>query len=188
MADFAGLVLAGGASSRMGEDKALLRHGEHSLLELAVRRLTAAGANPVLVSGDRPEYDCIPDRQPGLGPLGGLASVINERPGLGNRLLLVTAVDTPGLSADNLLALLRSMQAGDSGIHFDDHPLPLVLRVSDALHHALDELLADGQGASVRALAERLECRTLSPAESDLRNINTPADWTAFNRAGELAV
>ncbi|MEA5446610.1 NTP transferase domain-containing protein, partial [Gammaproteobacteria bacterium AB-CW1] len=54
MADFAGLVLAGGASSRMGEDKALLRHGQESLLALAVRRLTAAGADPVLVSGDRP--------------------------------------------------------------------------------------------------------------------------------------
>ncbi len=187
MADFAGLVLAGGASSRMGEDKALLRHGQESLLALAVRRLTAAGADPVLVSGDRPAYDCVPDQQPGLGPLGGLASVLAERPGLGGRVLLVTAVDTPGLGADELLALVRNLGGGEPGVYFQNHPLPLALRVTPALQQCLGKLLAEGRGAPVHRLAAAMGFRHLSAEHADLRNINTPQDWQAFQAGREAA-
>jgi len=183
--NFAGLVLAGGVASRMGEDKALLHHAEGTLLDQAVKRLLVAGADPVLVSGDRPAYDCVPDRHPGLGPLGGLASVLNDRPGLGGRVLLVTAVDTPGLEARQLLELIEAMSPNDYGVHFQGHPLPLALRVTPTVRNCLNEMLTGGGGAAVHRLAARLGFRDLPSGQADLCNINTPDDWQAFQASRE---
>ena len=49
MQRIAGLILAAGASSRMGADKALLRWGERTFLEHLLGVLRAAGAEPVRV-------------------------------------------------------------------------------------------------------------------------------------------
>ena len=49
MEHVAGIILAAGASSRMGEDKALLRWGERSFLEHLMAALKAAGAEPLRV-------------------------------------------------------------------------------------------------------------------------------------------
>ena len=62
-----GLVLAGGRSSRMGEDKAMLRIDGRSLLERAMRALWDAGADKVAISGTRAAG--IADRWPGTGPV-----------------------------------------------------------------------------------------------------------------------
>ena len=51
---FTGVVLAGGRSSRMGRDKALLEIDGCTLLDRAVALLHEAGAATVIVSGDRP--------------------------------------------------------------------------------------------------------------------------------------
>lgn len=177
---FAGLVLAGGASSRMGRDKALLlRHGR-TLLEQAVQRLQAAGADPVLVSGDRPAYDSVPDEEPGLGPLGGLNSVIRARPGLMGRLLVVTPVDVPGLTADALRELAAQVVGNTTGACFENHPLPLAVRVTPSLQESIAALLADGGPSSVRRLNESLAVTVVKPGTVDLRNVNTPREWERF--------
>lgn len=180
IAGFAGIVLAGGASSRMGEDKARLKLNGGDLLSHAVLRLEEAGARPVIVSGERPEYDCVPDEEPGRGPLGGLYSVIRSRPGLGGRLLLVTAVDTPGLSSHALERLLDAARHNGRGVVFKDHPLPLAVFANAALERTLNHLLNRPGKASVGRLAEALDCGRLAADGIDLSNINTPDDWARF--------
>src|ERR687888_1735476 len=49
METLAGIVLAAGASSRMGSNKLLLRLGDESVLRRCVRSAIAAGLDPVLV-------------------------------------------------------------------------------------------------------------------------------------------
>jgi len=49
MKSIAGIILAAGASSRMGEDKALLRWGERTFLEHVMAALKRAGAEPLRV-------------------------------------------------------------------------------------------------------------------------------------------
>jgi molybdenum cofactor guanylyltransferase len=179
--DFAGLVLAGGASSRMGQDKALLVRDGRTLLEQAVQVLSEAGANPVLVSGNRPAYDCVPDDQPGLGPLSGLLSVLQHRPGLMHRLLVVMPVDTPGLTATALRDLAGAVDEERRGACFQGHPLPLAFRPVPELIGQIRALLADGDKASVRRLCDLLAARELEPGDHDLSNVNTPADWHGFS-------
>ncbi len=180
--DFAGLVLAGGQSSRMGRDKAGLSLNGISLLDHAVETLRDAGAHPVLVSGNHPGHQCIPDKYPGRGPLGGLASVISGRPTLAGSLLVVIPVDAPGLAAADLRRLAAGIEDA-AGAHFEGHPLPMAVRVSDDLATRVEQLLGGTGIASVRRLAGQLDFRVLPRAQADLRNLNTPRDWDAFTGA-----
>ena len=77
-----GAVLAGGASSRMGTDKAFIEIDGVPMVVRAARALRAAGAEPTLVVGGdaaRLEVlglDAVGDRHPGEGPLGGVITAL----------------------------------------------------------------------------------------------------------------
>jgi molybdopterin-guanine dinucleotide biosynthesis protein A len=74
-------VLAGGRSTRMGQDKALLQVAGRSLLELALDKLRAldASATP-RIAGSRPDLSSyapvVPDLHPGCGPLSGIEAAL----------------------------------------------------------------------------------------------------------------
>src|SRR5262245_39799229 len=83
-----GLVLAGGASTRMQRDKAALQYnGGQSQLEWAFGLLTqSCVATFVSVRPDqraeqlRAQFPQIVDRQPGLGPISGISAALIEHP------------------------------------------------------------------------------------------------------------
>lgn len=102
-----GVVLAGGASSRMGRDKALLVLDGETLVARAARKL-AAVAGEVLIAdrgrGYLPGYPSVEDG-PGEGPAAGLLGAAGARPG---RALLALACDLPEVPE----ALLARLAAG----------------------------------------------------------------------------
>lgn len=77
-----GAVLAGGASSRMGRDKALIEIDGVTLVERAVAALADAGARDVVVVGGDGEalrglgLEVVADVWPGEGPLGGIITAL----------------------------------------------------------------------------------------------------------------
>lgn len=175
-----GWVLAGGASQRMGQDKARLAWRSNDLLGRAVEILEDAGAKSVLISG-RPEHaGAIADDAPGLGPLGGLATLARRSP---DGEVWVVAVDAPTVCADDLHALVANPT--QRLCCFDGFPLPMWLRLDDALRARLDAALAHPD-ASQRALhvwqdsvgALRLPCTPERAAR--LRGANTPQEWAAL--------
>jgi len=169
-----GIVLAGGRSSRMGRDKAGLawRSGQ-TFLDRAVGQLREAGCRSVIVSGERPGHDCVPDRWPGQGPLGGIASVLEARPALLGRLVIVP-VDMPRLHPDSLRSLIGIVR-GD-GARYADVPLPMVLCLSDRLRSVV-AVMMQSEARSLRALARGLDMAVVEPTPADARaNINTPAE------------
>lgn len=172
---FTGVVLAGGRSSRMGRDKALLEIDGRTLLDRAIALLDDAGATTVIVSGDRPGG--IPDATAGLGPVGGIASVL---PHVDDGAMVVLPVDMPALDVATLRILLDAA-ADAPAAHFAGHPLPWVARIDAVLRANILMLLADGRGPSMRALhaaAGGIEVPVADTAR--LRNVNAPADWAAF--------
>ncbi len=171
-----GIVLAGGLSSRMGRDKALLPWQGRTLLEHMRGLLMQAGAREVWVSGNYPAFGAVPDRVARCGPLGGLYSVAMRMP---DGPAWVVPVDTP-LLAPRLLQRLAAEGQGACTI-FDGHPFPMLLNVDNATRSVLAAMLDDADGPrSVQAFQRRLQMHALrleSVDEACLVNCNTPEQW-----------
>jgi molybdenum cofactor guanylyltransferase len=171
-----GLLLAGGASSRMGQDKATLAWHGRPLIERMLERLQTLALDRVVVSGLRPAFDGIPDIAPARGPLGGIASAAQSLPDCD---LLIVPVDMPQLGQALLGRLLDS--AAGACVRLGDSPLPMRLRLDAELRTWLAAWLQDPDAP--RAL-HRLQARvgvTALPLSADeggqLVNVNTPAEW-----------
>ena len=94
-----GVVLAGGKSSRMGRDKALVQVEGITLLDRAIEQLRPH-AKEVLVIGDPARYTpihahVVPDDEPGNGPLGGLVTALAHARYVR---VLVLACDMPNIT------------------------------------------------------------------------------------------
>ncbi len=168
-----GIVLAGGLSSRMGRDKALVPWHGRTLLEHMRGLLRQAGAERVWVSGNYPAFGGIPDRVARCGPLGGLYSVAMCMP---DAAALVIPVDTPNVTP----ALLQRLRDAPSAacVLFAGEPLPMRLQIDDHCRHVLRELIENPAAhRSLRALRERLGTIELPLSEHDLLlNCNTPTE------------
>lgn len=176
----AGVVLAGGRSSRMGCDKALLIWHGRPLIEHQLALLRAAGTDMVRVSGDRPAYHGIADVLPKAGPLGGLASIAAHIDN--DTQLLVIPVDMPLLQVA-LLRRLLTEQPQASCLRFTNQVLPLRVRLDARCRSVLDELvhIDDPRRRSLRALqlAVGVEEIALWPDEAaQLTDCNTEAIWS----------
>jgi molybdenum cofactor guanylyltransferase len=107
-AEAEGFVLAGGRSSRMGRDKALLQLDGRSLLDIALDTLRALPLPaPPRVAGGRSHAGAIADLHPGCGPLSGMETALaaSTRP-----LNVFLPLDMPLLPAKFLMWMLRRAQ------------------------------------------------------------------------------
>ena len=139
------LVLAGGASRRMGRDKASLRVEGMPLLELQLRRARAAGAGGLWVACGVGGPTCeavvegvrwLTDPAPDCGPWPGLVSALRAS---GAGLLMVLAVDLPALTPGFLGRLIEAAGPGMGCVPESRHgiePLCAAYPVAEALREA----------------------------------------------------
>lgn len=171
-----GAVLCGGASSRMGCDKATLVVDGLALSRRMADSLAAAGCSPVVGVGGEPSaltgvgLRHIADQHPGEGPLGGVLTALS----LGAPCLVV-ACDLPRLGAATLSSLIDALGDHDAAIARSDRVEPLCA-VWSARSAALLQIKFDaGERAVYRAIADLNVAWVRVPPE-ELRNVNTPAD------------
>ena len=144
----AGVILAGGASTRMGRDKTAIKpHGLDglTLLEWAVRRMGAAMSRWVVADGGRglvPGAESVADGD-GAGPIAGLLGAAARLPG---RRLLALACDLPLVPASVLCRLIE---------HDEDQVVP-------ESSHGPEPLCAVYGPQALKALAERAASRRFS--------------------------
>ncbi len=109
--EFGGAVLAGGASKRMGFNKALVEINGEPLISKVAKTLNRAGVmNLKIVGGDSKTFtllghECLADEHPDEGPLGGIITALNHFNDKGKKHVLVVACDLPNISED----LIRKM-------------------------------------------------------------------------------
>lgn len=181
-----GVVLAGGASRRMGADKAVLVSDGVRAVDRAVALLASqppgADGQPlcddvVVASGDGARLDAlavpqVPDAVVGAGPLGGIVAALE---GARHELVAVLAVDLPDASAD-VLRLLADRWAGEVAV---------VPRTADGRLQPLHAVWARTAAPALRARLDRGErgvvaaCEALGAAVVDVegpyaRNRNHP--------------
>ncbi len=179
------LVLAGGRSRRMGQDKSRLPFEGSTLLDWQKQRLAELGL-PVYHSGP----DGIPDDLPGFpGPLAGMLSAARAQPDID--LWLVMPVDMPQVSPALLKPLLESAERERRPVAYEGYPLPLALPVYEAMIAQLRAWLTDPDGPrSIRHLHKTFNglWQTAPQAEDELINLNTPDDWWRYTTtAGDSA-
>lgn len=182
---FYAAVLAGGKSSRMGQDKSQLVLGGQTLLERAVALLQDTGAELVLIGGGA-GANAVPDLLPHCGPPGGLYSLLDHirlHYGLDGSPLLLIPVDMPLLTVQTLQRLLAA-SINAPGCHFEDEVFPCVVKATPDLYTHLRDLFNDGtelggsrsmQGVFSYLGSKVVDVDGVSPDE--FRNTNTPDDW-----------
>jgi molybdopterin-guanine dinucleotide biosynthesis protein A len=171
-------ILAGGVSSRMKRDKALLEVGGEPLLVRTARLLESVVGAPSVI-GDPATYKSlalpvIADDWPGAGPLGGIATALRASTGSWN---LVVACDLPYLTAEFLRFLLARAVASTA-----DAVLPMNTRGAEplcAMYHKRGE-------PAIRAALES-GIRKVTDGLQNLRVETIPlAEWKAFDSEGLL--
>ncbi|MEK5450269.1 molybdenum cofactor guanylyltransferase [Paenibacillus sp. FSL R7-0331] len=112
MAHYTGIILTGGASRRMGTDKALLELGGRPVITRLADELSQLAESTVIACGPRQrrEYGSlgllqVTDVYPGCGPLAGLHAALRHTQHEWN---LVTACDLPFASAAFLRYILST--------------------------------------------------------------------------------
>jgi molybdopterin-guanine dinucleotide biosynthesis protein A len=168
-----GLILAGGASRRMGHDKALLDWGGRRAIDRVHDLAVAACNGPVLVAGRDYGLAFVADPEPLAGPVAGLMAGVRALKSQGCTAVLVLAADAPTLRQGDLAALLA---APAPGAVYEGLPLPMVLEIA-ALPAEADA------GWALRRIAEQagLTVVTCPPAAARrVRGANDPAERAAL--------
>jgi len=187
--DCLGVVLAGGLSSRTGQNKAQLHRNNNSMLEFSKQMLRDSGINNIVVSGDN--YD-VPDKVKQSGPVGGILSVLSSFPQA--KSILILPVDLPFMTAKALADLRLKGELNQKATYFEGHNIPLYLPnnayVELFLAQAFTEKSSDQcedsrfasqsmkKGPSIRALLKQVPHQAIQSSDSNiLFNTNTPEEW-----------
>lgn len=150
----AGVILAGGNSSRMGTDKSLLTlpNSRVSLLEHCQRQL-AFVCNNIFISGSQHDQG-IADVIPNCGPLSGIHGAITHFEMHNSNIseLLVIAVDMPDLCAEDFDHLLKMGRKNRCLCIFEQCFLPLYLPLSVDVTEYLASARAPGLSSNTNHL------------------------------------
>jgi molybdopterin-guanine dinucleotide biosynthesis protein A len=177
----AGIVLAGGLSSRMGEDKAKLVLAEQSLLARNVSLLTSLNLADVYVSGEYEDFQCIEDINQLLGPIGGIHACVSSLIYQYDALFIIP-VDMPLLESDECQFLLSTFNQFKEGVYYQQAIFPMILPLTVELYQYLTEALASTHNKQ-RSLYRLIKTLKLQPIEYQaeksyrFQNSNTPKEW-----------
>lgn len=175
-----GLVLAGGKSQRMGEDKGQLQyHGKaQSVHEADLLSDFCDGtfiSSATKLTSGKTNYKHIVDTFIGLGPYGGILSAFREDP---NAAWLSLACDLPYLSKSTLSQLVTSRNPSKLATCFynpeTDFPEPLITIWEPKAYPVLLEFLAQGYSCPRKVLINSdIEMITMDRV-IEMKNANTP--------------
>ena len=199
-----GLVLAGGQSRRMGQDKALMRYQGRTLIDNASLLLQAASCDKVLISRNTPGF--LNDKIEDAGPLSGVHAVLDALSQSDNHNgnpceLLVLPVDMPQMTPELLRILVSRGREAEKACYVEKRFLPFYLPVTQDTKALLANYLVEQSKRRVVGFLEILNAVSLKEGdlkkiarkdESDNKkrlanmsnedgvewlNVNTPGDW-----------
>ncbi|MBT8144878.1 MAG: NTP transferase domain-containing protein [Gammaproteobacteria bacterium] len=191
MTELRGLVLAGGRSVRMKQDKALIEY--HGLPQVRwAFELLKPFCSRVFVSVAPGQDDPVRERLPrmvddteGLGPAGGMLTAHQREP---RSSWLIVACDLPYLDEEVLAHLVRHRDPASIATAFqsahDDLPEPLCAIWEPSGLRALAKQVAGGRSCPRKTLINGDVCLLPPLRAMALDNINTPAEHLAA--LGEL--
>ena len=199
-----GLVLAGGQSRRMGQDKALMRYQGRTLIDNASLLLQSASCDKVLISRNAPGF--LNDKIEDAGPLSGVHAVLDALSQFDNHNgnpceLLVLPVDMPQMTPELLRILVSRGREAEKACYVEKRFLPFYLPVTQDTKALLANYLVEQSKRRVVGFLEILNAVSLKEGELkktarkeesvnkkrlanmsnedgvEWLNVNTPGDW-----------
>ncbi len=177
-------ILAGGKSSRMGSDKAMLSFGGRTLLERA-REQARTVTEDVRIVGSKQKYgpDAIEDIYPDRGPLGGIHAALTSSAA---ELNMVLSVDTPFVTPEFLRFLVSEAERSGTTVtvpYVSERFQPLCAVYRREFLTVADPALRTGKNkigplfchTTVRRIDEA-ELQRLAFDARMFDNLNTPGD------------
>ena len=196
MTDIRGYILAGGKSSRMGSDKALLNIEGQTAIERQGKMLDPLCAQGVFIAGARTtellklSWPLIQDSTLDQGPLFGITSALQHAE---NGIAVILAVDLLAIHPADITAVLAACsqdvdsecdvffaQSKQDPSEYGAQPLCAAWRVETALP-VLSQQFAEGQRSVMKAW-QGLKRHRVIVDDSRLININSPADFENFRQ------
>jgi molybdopterin-guanine dinucleotide biosynthesis protein A len=201
MSTFAGIVLAGGRSSRMGTPKAALEWYGSTLLRRTAGIASRATDGPVVVVRAQgqalpalpAQVEVIDDPREGMGPIQGIAAGLAAIAGRAE-IAFVCSTDMPFLHPAFVRAVLRAAaQGADVGLPIArGYPQPLAAAYRTTLAPVAERLVKEGRLRPAFLFDECVVTRldeaalradpvlaALDPDLDSVVNINEPADYEA---------
>lgn len=179
-----GLVLAGGKSRRMGNDKASLTQNGETQLSIAVN-LLRSHTGRVFVSTSREQandplrqrFDRIVDSHEDLGPVAGILSAMDAHPTVA---WLVLACDLPAVDDATISFLLQHASADTHATAYrserDGLPEPLCALYRPSARKIINQFVLDGCHCPRKMLINSPAQLLTQPSPGALHNINSPED------------
>lgn len=181
-----GVVLAGGASTRMGTDKSRIVYHSQSQYK-HVFELLSKYCDKVYVSckanaGIPGHFNPIEDVFQFTSPLNGIATVVRKNP---RHALLAVAVDMPFVDDDTIAYLIRHRDPSKIATCFQDsdgkRPEPMLAVWEPAGYALMEDFIRIGEISPRKFLEQNSANIIKAPSQSVLANINTPEELKMFN-------
>jgi len=184
-------VMLGGLSTRMGQDKALVKLGGKTLLERALDRWSGYGADLQLSVGAAERKALAPagiaavaDIYPERGPLGGLHAGLHD---CATELMLVVAVDSPYLTQAHADRLLEAIGEADACVYtIDGRPQPLFGLYRRSCMTPAETLILHGDNRMSNLLSWVNTVTIPVEDSAPFRNLNTPEDVAAAEKEARV--
>lgn len=176
------IILAGGKSSRMGQEKSDLIYRGKSFLAIQADKAKQLGISDVIISGYRgsrqPDYPVLQDDRPEQGPLGGMATCLGA---VKNEWALVLSVDAPLVPASELEKLIAfALGAEEKAVitQAGAHQYPLIGMYHRSLIPAMREEVTQRRGSVFSMLRHAGFAVFESTADPTLfSNVNDPESY-----------
>ncbi|MBW6536087.1 MAG: molybdenum cofactor guanylyltransferase [Mariniphaga sp.] len=171
------VILAGGKSSRMGEDKGLVIYQGKPMVQYSIDACREL-ASEIFISAANPEYirfgyKLFPDNFPGCGPIGGIEAGLTaaKTPGI-----LVCPCDMPGINPEILKRILQNSKGKNSVVATDGQGkiFPVLGWYSKTALPVIQNQIERGD-FKLMALLNELRAETVVVADDEaLLNVNYP--------------
>ncbi|GHF91938.1 molybdenum cofactor guanylyltransferase [Thalassotalea marina] len=184
-----GIVLAGGRSSRMGQDKAELEINGKTLLRRNQNLLKRVGVSKVFVSGGK--YSDIDDLLPGIGPMAGIYSALAhfkryhyQQDKTQFKALLIIPIDMPLLDEKTLKDLLLCGASMRSALHYKNTPMPLLLPITEENFKSSQKVINDEGKRSINRYLNFINCTSITT--DNLQAFINTNDYQTWIKAQQL--
>ena len=181
------IIMAGGASRRMGTDKGMLSIKSRPIIERTCQRL-AACFEQILISADQADkfaflgFEVVPDKVPEQGPLMGIASALEAS---ANEINFVIACDIPQIELGYVRRILFEATKGDADIivpvNSDGRYEPLFAVYRKSALEAINKVLSSGR-RKISDVFALCRVKKVELGGARLVNLNTMTEYEEFRK------